>query len=152
MGKEGNQASSFADYAIPNFKSLRRLLFWHGSFISMKLTNYCLWMLNRSMLFGCSVWFFNFYTGMSGIHTVDDILWTLNPVLLANNGCALYAFLDQPVSNSKHGLNEERLPFKMSKFYENTRSYVLEFKLRFLISALYCWLMAILLALTYFEH
>ena len=30
MGKEGGQAAAFSDYAIPNFKDLRRLLFWHG--------------------------------------------------------------------------------------------------------------------------
>ena len=29
-GNEGTQAAFFADYSIPNFKSLRRLIFWHG--------------------------------------------------------------------------------------------------------------------------
>ena len=37
MGKEGNQASAFADYAIPRFKDLRRALFWHGSSFGLKL-------------------------------------------------------------------------------------------------------------------
>ena len=37
MGKEGNQASAFADYAIPRFKDLRRMLFWHGSSFGYKL-------------------------------------------------------------------------------------------------------------------
>jgi magnesium-transporting ATPase (P-type) len=77
MGKEGNQASAFADYAIPNFKSLRRLLFWHGSPFSMKLTNYSLWCLFYSQIFGCSVWFFNSFAGFSGLHTVDDLLWAI---------------------------------------------------------------------------
>jgi len=31
MGKEGNQASQFADFAIAEFQHLRRLMFWHGS-------------------------------------------------------------------------------------------------------------------------
>ena len=30
MGKESAQAASFADFAIPQFSHLRRLLFWHG--------------------------------------------------------------------------------------------------------------------------
>ena len=30
MGKEGNQAATFSDFAIPNFKDLRRLMFYHG--------------------------------------------------------------------------------------------------------------------------
>ena len=30
QGNEGNQAAFFSDYSIPNFKSLRRLVLWHG--------------------------------------------------------------------------------------------------------------------------
>ena len=37
MGKEGNQAASFADYAIPRFQDLRRALFWHGRPFGMRL-------------------------------------------------------------------------------------------------------------------
>ena len=33
-GKEGNQASMFADYSIPEFRGLRRLIFWHGRNVS----------------------------------------------------------------------------------------------------------------------
>jgi P-type E1-E2 ATPase len=31
FGNEGNQAAAFSDYAVANYKSLRRLIFWHGS-------------------------------------------------------------------------------------------------------------------------
>jgi P-type E1-E2 ATPase len=30
MGKEGNQAAQFSDYAIPNFQGINRLVFYHG--------------------------------------------------------------------------------------------------------------------------
>lgn len=30
MGKEGNQAAAFSDYAVPEFRCLRKLMFWHG--------------------------------------------------------------------------------------------------------------------------
>ena len=30
MGKEGNQAAKFADFAVPNFKCLNRIVLWHG--------------------------------------------------------------------------------------------------------------------------
>ena len=30
MGKEGNQAASFSDYALADFRSLRKLILWHG--------------------------------------------------------------------------------------------------------------------------
>ena len=37
LSKEGNQASSFADYSMPDFQCLRRLLFWHGRPMMIKL-------------------------------------------------------------------------------------------------------------------
>lgn len=30
MGKEGNQAASFSDYSVADFRSLRKLVMWHG--------------------------------------------------------------------------------------------------------------------------
>lgn len=30
LGKEGNQAASFSDYSIAEFRSLRKLVLWHG--------------------------------------------------------------------------------------------------------------------------
>jgi P-type E1-E2 ATPase len=38
MGKEGNQAASFSDFAINQFSDLRRLMFWHGSNWVYKIT------------------------------------------------------------------------------------------------------------------
>ena len=40
LGKEGRQASSFADFAIGKFKYLRRLLFWHGSQFGFNICNF----------------------------------------------------------------------------------------------------------------
>ena len=40
MGKEGGQAAAFSDFAIPNFKDLRRLLFWHGRRFGTHITTY----------------------------------------------------------------------------------------------------------------
>ena len=30
MGQEGNHAAKFADFAVPKFKDLNRILFWYG--------------------------------------------------------------------------------------------------------------------------
>lgn len=37
QGKEGNQASNFADFSIVKFKDLRRIMFWHGRTFGSKL-------------------------------------------------------------------------------------------------------------------
>ena len=50
MGKEGNQAASFADYACPKFRDLRRCLFWHGRPYGNRLINYVIFCLFKSMI------------------------------------------------------------------------------------------------------
>lgn len=50
MGKEGNQAAAFADYAIPRFKDLRRVLFWHGRPYGVRLINLVQFVLYKAMI------------------------------------------------------------------------------------------------------
>jgi P-type E1-E2 ATPase len=38
FGKEGNQAAYCSDYAICDFKALRRLMFWHGRGFALRFT------------------------------------------------------------------------------------------------------------------
>ena len=66
LSKEGNQASSFADYSIPVFEDLRRLLLWHGRSFSTKMQNVMLWSTSRSMIFSIALFWLNFWTLQSG--------------------------------------------------------------------------------------
>jgi len=65
-GHEGNQASSFADYAIPRFKDLRRLLFWHGRGFGIKIGMATRWILFKSITFAFGAFFYSMYNGFSG--------------------------------------------------------------------------------------
>jgi len=49
-GKEGNAAASFSDYAIPKFKHLRRLMFWHGTNFGHNLSSFMFWCVFKSCL------------------------------------------------------------------------------------------------------
>jgi len=40
FGKEGNQAAAFSDYAISEFRHLRRLIFWHGRHFGTRVSDY----------------------------------------------------------------------------------------------------------------
>jgi len=44
-GKEGEQAASFSDYALPEFRHLRRLTFVHGRSVALKLSNFTAWFI-----------------------------------------------------------------------------------------------------------
>lgn len=66
-GKEGNQASMFADYSIPEFRILRRLLFWHGRNFSQRLGDFiciCIW---KNMSLSTALSFYNCFAGFSGL-------------------------------------------------------------------------------------
>jgi magnesium-transporting ATPase (P-type) len=59
MGKEGNQAASFADYALPEFRALRRLIFWHGRNFGSRVCDYMCTCTFKSMAFSNIMWMFN---------------------------------------------------------------------------------------------
>ena len=82
MGKEGNQAASFADYALPEFRSIRRLVFWHGRNFGSRVGDYMCSCVFKSMAFSNILWMFNTQTGYSGLQPLDDIYYVLFNVLL----------------------------------------------------------------------
>ena len=66
-GKEGNQASMFADYSIPEFRGLRRLIFWHGRNFSQRIGDFiclCIW---KNMSLSITLSCYNMYAGYSGL-------------------------------------------------------------------------------------
>jgi magnesium-transporting ATPase (P-type) len=67
QGKEGNQASSFADYALPKFQDLRQLLLWHGRCFGTRALNFTCWMIFKDMIASIPLIFLNVFGGYSGI-------------------------------------------------------------------------------------
>ena len=67
MGKEGNQAASFADYAIPRYKDLRRALFWHGRAYGVRMQVFVMMVLFKSMLNATTKYGMQYTNGYSGI-------------------------------------------------------------------------------------
>ena len=51
MGKEGNQAATFSDYAIPKFDGLDRLILWHGRNFGYNAVKFIIMNLFKSGLF-----------------------------------------------------------------------------------------------------
>lgn len=65
-GVEGTEAASNADYAIAEFKHLRRLIFFHGMNISQKMNLFIQLFLFKSTMFAIVPLYFAFYNGFSG--------------------------------------------------------------------------------------
>ena len=75
LGKEGSQASSFADFAIGKFKYLRRLLFWHGSNFGYNICNFICLIMSKAIITGATKVFFNFSAAFSASDFVDDLFF-----------------------------------------------------------------------------
>lgn len=103
MGKEGNQASAFADYAMPRFKDLRRALFWHGRPYGLRLNNFVLWNLYKSVINATTKYCANFENGWSGDQPVDSILISLYNVLMTTWFIAWASVWDQDTSLRMYG-------------------------------------------------
>lgn len=66
MGKEGNQAAAFADYAIPKYKDLRRVLFWHGRGYGWRIQYFTILVLMKSIINAVAKYGVQFTSGQSG--------------------------------------------------------------------------------------
>lgn len=79
MGKEGNQAANFADFAINQFKDLRCLMFWHGSNFLCKFTTFVNLNVSKTTIFGLSSVFYNAFAMYSAVNYVSDIMFATYP-------------------------------------------------------------------------
>lgn len=123
MGKEGNQAASFADYAVPRFKDLRRALFWHGRNYGNRMINLVCFCLFKSMINATTKYCMQFENGFSGQQPVDGLLLSLYNVTMTVWFMFGQSYLDQDVSNRKYGRDESKMPFTMSEAYVYGRKY-----------------------------
>ena len=149
MGREGNQASAFADYAVPRFKDMRRLIFWHGSAFASKLSNAVLWCVFKASIYGTSVWFFNHWNGFSGHHTVDSLLWGMYSVVMTNFALGFYIVHEAEIPFTA-SFDEEKLPYKLSGFYKMCRTEMKRFYTRYTLCFLWAWVISYLQCAIYF--
>lgn len=126
MGKEGNQAAAFADYAIPRYKDLRRALFWHGRGYGWRIQYFTIMVLMKSIINAIAKFGVQFTNGASGLQPVDNWLITGFNILMTNWFVLFYSVYDQEVSFKDYGSyeKEKMLPFKMADLYAYTRKFI----------------------------
>lgn len=80
-GSEGSEAASNADYAISEFKHLKKLLFNHGANIQYKITYFSIIFMFKSVVFSIIPVFFAFHSGYSGavsIYKINSFIVTMD--------------------------------------------------------------------------
>lgn len=98
MGKEGNQAATFSDYAMPTFQGLRRLIMWHGRSFGTKSITFLTLALFKSQTFIVPILFCNMANGFSGLAIYRDFYFALFDVLNTTFMLGGFVMLDQDVA------------------------------------------------------
>ncbi len=118
MGKEGNQAAAFSDYAIANFQDLRRVLFWHGRPYGNRMVKFMKWCLLKDIIIAIGTFCMQWYNGFSGFTPIDGLMFSLYDVAFTTVFLTFSSIFDHDLSYSA---DEKSLPYTMSSLFAFSR-------------------------------
>lgn len=121
MGKEGNRAAQFSDFAVNDFRSLRTLLFWHGTNFLYRLMQYMLIIIAKTGIYGLIQLFYNLYADFSAQSPIPDPLQFTYSAIVAQVG--FFVNFETLLPARKYKYREDLLPFKLSELYANTKLF-----------------------------
>ncbi|RYH31746.1 phospholipid-transporting ATPase [archaeon] len=75
-GKEGRQAANNADFAIGEFKFLRRLVLVHGRWNYIRQSSVFLYSMHKNMVLTLTLFWFSYYTAVSGTSLYQSWVYT----------------------------------------------------------------------------
>ena len=76
FGKEGRQAANNADFAIGQFKFLRRLLLVHGRWNYARQSRVFLYSMHKNMVITLTLFWYSYYTAVSGTSLYESWVYT----------------------------------------------------------------------------
>ncbi|CAH0518427.1 unnamed protein product [Peronospora belbahrii] len=99
-GQEGAQATNASDYALAQFRFLRRLLFVHGRWAYRRVAKLMSYMLYKNVTYVLTTFWFGCFCGFSGQPLILDVAAQSFNVLYTSVPLVLFAVFDQDVSSS----------------------------------------------------
>jgi magnesium-transporting ATPase (P-type) len=97
FGKEGRQAANNADFAIGQFKFLRRLTLVHGRWNYMRQSKVFLYSMHKNICMVISLFWFNYLAAMSGVSLYESWLYASFNIVLALP-IIFFSFIDKDKS------------------------------------------------------
>nr|XP_060635539.1 phospholipid-transporting ATPase VD [Anolis sagrei ordinatus] len=97
-GQEGMQAVLASDFALAQFKHLKKLLFVHGHWCYTRLANMILYFFYKNLAYVGLLFWFQFFSGFSGTPMIDYWSLIFFNLLFTSAPPIIYGVLDQDVS------------------------------------------------------
>ncbi|PKU38381.1 phospholipid-transporting atpase hypothetical protein [Limosa lapponica baueri] len=97
-GQEGMQAVMASDFAISQFRHLRKLLLVHGHWCYTRLTNMVLYFFYKNVAYVNLLFWYQFFCGFSGTSMTDYWILILFNLLFTSVPPIIYGVLDKDVS------------------------------------------------------
>lgn len=96
-GKEGMRAVQSSDYALPEFKALWRLLFVHGRWSYIRISEMILYFYYKNIVFSIPMFFFGFLNRFSAQTIYDDFYIAFYNLAFTSAPVMVRAILDQDI-------------------------------------------------------
>ena len=110
-GEEGMRAVQACDYAIGEFKCLRRLLMFHGRVNLIRVSEMILYFFYKNFIFTIVHFYYAFYTNCSGQTIIDDWFISLYNLIFTGLPLIIKASFDHDVIPCDGYIIDNLLPF-----------------------------------------
>ena len=124
FGKEGCQAAFNSDYAISQFKYLKRLLFINGRFTLLRNTYFLNMFFFKNLFYTLQPILFTFYNLYSGTFFYDEFYDSMFNTFVSIIPLIAFSIIDEDIdTNFKnyHKTEGKMLPYLMPDIYSQTR-------------------------------
>ncbi|XP_062463592.1 phospholipid-transporting ATPase VD isoform X2 [Pezoporus occidentalis] len=98
LGQEGMQAVMASDFAVCQFRHLKKLLLVHGHWCYTRLTNMVLYFFYKNVAYVSLLFWYQFFCGFSGTSMTDYWILILFNLLFTSVPPIIYGVLDKDVS------------------------------------------------------
>lgn len=110
-GEEGTQAALSSDYAIGEFKCLRRLILFHGRLNYIRIAEMILYFFFKNFLFTIPQFYFAFYSGYSGQTLYDDWFVSLYNMVFTSLPLLIKGLLEQDINDDDGQFVKDHIPY-----------------------------------------
>ena len=124
-GEEGTSAAQASDFAIGEFKLLRRLLFFHGRVNMNRISKMILYFFYKNFVFTMVQFFYSLYTLSSGQTLIDDWFITCYNLVFTAFPLCVRALTDIDVIEKDCKNLEQKLPFLYKENRDTHRYFTL---------------------------